>query len=347
MSLRVINRRSWISTISVILSAHPLISGFAWAESPPIASVAATLRPLGPDQPDPLVTAMAIDPSGMTLAVAGDDKTIRILRATDLAELAVLKGHRDLIRTLHYRADEKILLSSGNDGQLILWDRSQEYRQVGMVDDLPAIWSARFSPDGKQIAAVGFGSSVMLLGRSSDRLTLRCDGGDLRACAYDRTGKQLAVVGRSGHVHLYDPQEKHLVDEFALHAGRIRDCQFTSDGTHLVTVGEDGAAVLFSLKQAEVIRRIELLPCKLFSLAIIDDRRAAVAGSDNRIRIVDFESGLVLTHLDGHRGSISTLVYANGSLFSGGFDATLRRWPIALDGGARLAEKDSPQLPPK
>ncbi len=347
MSLRALNRRTWILTIPALLATTTLFSRTVVAETPLAAAKVTSLLPIEPDQPEPIITALAIDPAGTTLAVAGDDKTIRIMRVADFAEIAVLKGHRDLIRTLEFRGDGRILVSAGNDGSMILWDQTNEYRQVRRVDDLPAICSAKFSPDGKQIAGVGFGPDVLLFGGAAQRLTLRCDCNDLRACAYDRLGERLAVVGRSGHVNLYDPRTGEFLDEFDLHAGRIRDCDFTDDGEHLLTVGEDGAAILFNLKKAEVVRRIDLLPCKLFTLSRITDKRVAVAGSDNRIRIVDFESGLVVTHLDGHRGSISTLVYANGSLFSGGFDATLRRWPMVSDGGERLAEKDSSELPPK
>lgn len=347
MTLCLFNRRTWIASIPALLATSTLLSRAVVAETPLAAARVVSLTPLELDQPIPVVTALAVDPAGNFLAVAGDDKAIRIVRASDFVEIAVLKGHRDLIRTVDFRGDSKILVSGGNDGSLILWNLAQGYREAGRVDDLPAICSAKFSPSGKQIAVVGFSADLMIFGGDAKPLRLRCDCNDLRSCVYDRLGKQLAVVGRSGHVHLFDAQSGEFLNDFDLHAGRIRDCDFTQDGEHLVTVGEDGAAILFNLKKAEVVRRIDLLPCKLFALSRITETQMAVAGSDNRIRVVDFESGLVVTHLDGHRGSISTLVYANGSLFSGGFDTTLRRWPIAGDAGERLAEKDSPELPPK
>ncbi len=341
MSLRALNRRHWIAATAIGLATTGIPTGFAAAQTPPAAVRVASLAPIIADQPIPVVTALAIDPSGTWLAVAGDDKSIRILQASNFEQVALLRGHRDLIRTLEFRHDGKVLASSGNDGSLILWEQATGYKEARRVNDLPAVCCAKFSPDGKQLAAVGFGPEVMMFGGTSNLAEMSCDCNDLRACVFDPRGERLAVVGRSGHAHLFDPRSGRAVADFDLHAGRIRDCEFTSDGTQLMTVGEDGAAVLFDLKRGEVIRRVDLLPCKLFSLARIDDKHVAVAGSDNRIRIVDFNSGLVVNHLDGHRGSISTLVYSSGSLFSGGFDTTLRRWPIEGDGGERLAEKES------
>jgi WD40 repeat protein len=92
-----------------------------------------------------------------------------------------------------------------------------------------------------------------------------------------------------------------------------------------------------------VIKRIDFLPCKLFTVAGIDKTTIAVAGSDNRIRLVDCSSGEITARLDGHQGSISSLVFCDGSLYSGGFDATVRKWKVGGDAGARVAEKEKPE----
>ena len=357
MLLRATNRRHWIATIPVLFACPGLLWQFADAQcaagdqpaagqSPPAAARVASLLPTVVDQPIPVVTALAIDPTGQWLAVAGDDKAIRILEASNLKEIAVLRGHGDLIRTVAFRHDGKVLASGGNDGSLILWEQATGYRQLRRIDDLPAVCRVTFSPQRNEIAAVGFGTEIMMFGGAADLAEMRCDCNDLRVCAYDQQGQRLAVAGRSGHVHLFDPRTGAAIRDFNLHNGRIRDCVFTRNDTRLLTVGEDGAVVLLDLVRGEVVQRIDLLPCKLFTLAMIDETHVAVAGSDNRIRIVDLDSGTVVKHLDGHRGSVSTLAYTSGALFSGGFDATLRRWPVESSGGERLAEKETPVLPP-
>lgn len=347
MSLRAHHRRHWLAVTSALLASASLSSLDAHAEFPRVAARVAELSPGGADQVAPVVTAMAIDPTGMWLAVAGDDKTIRILKASDFEQVALLRGHRDLIRAVEFRSDGKILASSGNDGSLILWEQATGFAELRRVDELPAICSLRFSPDGTQLAAVGFGSEVMMFGGTKNRAKMICDCNDLRSCAFDASGKRLVVASRSGHVHLFDVHSGRDLGHQELHKGRIRQCEFTSDSERLLSIGEDGAAVMFDIEKAEVVRRIDVLPCKLFTFAMISETLVAVAGSDNRIRIVDFDSGLVVSHLDGHRGSISNLLYSKGSLYSGGFDATIRRWAITPDGGERLAENDVPPAPPK
>jgi len=347
MSLRAINRRCWISGTSGMLASVFWFNSQANADFPLVAAKVGSLAPIAADQTAPVITAMTIDPTGNWLAIAGDDQTIRILQANDFEQVALLRGHRDLIRSVAFRVDGKVLASAGNDGSLILWEKATGFKKLNRVDELPAICSLRFTTDGTQLAAVGFGNEVLMFGGTKNRQTMICDCNDLRSIAFDPEGKRLVAAGRSGHIHLFDAQSGRELGSYELHKGRIRQCEFSRQGNSLITVAEDGAAVVFDLDRAEVTQRIEVLPCKLFTLVQLDDKHIAVAGSDNRIRIINLDTAAIVSYLDGHRGSISNLVYSNGSLFSGGFDATIRKWPIAADRDERLAENDAPPVPPK
>ena len=298
----------------------------AFAEPPLLPIRAVTLSPTVTEHMVPVVTAMAIDPTGGWIAVAGDDNAVRILSTQDFSQKAILHGHRDLVRSMHYRADGRALATAGNDGSLILWDSAADYSQLRRVDDLHAIADLGFSPDGLQLAAVGFNAEVMIFGGTKNRASMSCDCNDLRTCAFDPSGDRVFVGGRSGHVHVFHSQTGRNLNDYAIHKGRIRDCAIVDEGRALITVGEDGAAIRFDLARGEVTGRINVLPCKLFALAVIDSQQVAIAGSDNRIRLVDFEQGRVSQFLDGHTGSINSLIYDRGRLFSGGFDASLKQW---------------------
>ncbi len=127
----------------------------AFAEPPLLPIRAVTLSPTVTEHMVPVVTSMAIDPTGGWIAVAGDDNAVRILSTQDFSQKAILHGHRDLVRSMHYRADGRALATAGNDGSLILWDSAADYSQLRRVDDLQAIADLGFSPDGLQLAAVG------------------------------------------------------------------------------------------------------------------------------------------------------------------------------------------------
>lgn len=333
-----ISRRRYLLATSTLLTSVIGTTQIAIGEGV-AGPLSQRLTPLRPDDPSPVVTAMALDPQGKLLAVASDDGAVRLLNTSDLSQRDLLMGHRDLVRSVAFRPDGLCLVSAGNDGRMIIWDRRRGWSILRQIDDLPTIFSARFSPDGKQLAAVGFDTNLMLF-ESGDRPKLDCHCGDLRGVAYNRSGDRLAVVGRSGKLHLFDPRAAQDLGEFSIHSSRVRDITFLPDTQLAATVGEDGAVTIFDLDAYKVIKQIDLLPCKLFTVVAIDRETVAVAGSDNRIRIIDVTAGRIASYLDGHIGSINSLAYADGALYSGGFDTTVRKWQIPVSQDQRLAERE-------
>ncbi|WP_165440575.1 WD40 repeat domain-containing protein [Rubripirellula amarantea] len=292
------------------------------------------------------VTAIAVDPMSDAVAVAGDDHVIRIIDSTSLQTIEELTGHRDRIRTLSFHPENGRLVSAGNDGQLIIWDSKQDYAIRQRMEGTPAIARVRYSTDGNEIAAVGFDSEVFLIGkRVSDRPRLTCDCRDLRAIAYRDDQAMFVVAGRSGDLHLFDTKTTTLIGEFPIHKGRVDDVVFAPQSNIAISVGEDGRLVTFDTRTKEVIKRVSITSGKLFAATMLNSHWVAVAGSDNVIRVVNIDTGNVVAILEGHRGSVPTLAASGGYLFSGGFDATLRRWAVVdmEPTDERIAEGDSPE----
>jgi WD40 repeat protein len=339
-----ISRRRWLLSATVAtVSLSPIAAeppstplGLRIASSSmPIPT--RTIRLRSPGDIRSVVTSIAADPRGEFVAAAGDDHSIRILRMSDLSTLRTLQGHRDVIRTLAFDPAGSRLVSAGNDGQLIVWNRDKSFRVHQRIQETPALARVRFSPDGSELAAVGFANEVYVLGRSDrERRIFRCNCNDLRAVAYRDDNQLLAVAGRSGDLHLFDPQSGLLLSDHALHRGRIHDIAFHRQTNVAVCVAEDGCVTLFDTANRRLVRRIPVASGKLFAVAVLDPQLIAVAGSDNVIRVVNTDDGTVIRKLEGHVGSVSTLALSGGVLFSGGYDASVRRWSI---GDAELPQQ--------
>ena len=291
-----------------------------------------------------VITAIAADPRGQYVAAAGDDHKIHILRISNLTTVRTLDGHRDVIRTLAFDPAGKSLVSAGNDGQVILWERDESFQIKQRMQGTPALACVRFSPDGSEMAAVGFGNELYLIGRRSQQQPiLKCDCRDLRAVAYRDDNRVLAVAGRSGDLHLVDPRSGQLLGDHPLHEARIHDIAFHRQANTAICVGEDGMVTVFDTENRQLIHRIPITTGRLFCVAILNSHLIAVAGSDNVIRVVNTDDGKLCRRLAGHAGSVSTLAAAGGMLFSGSYDATLRRWNIAdleEESEQRIAEGD-------
>jgi hypothetical protein len=290
-----------------------------------------------------VVTAIAADPRGELLAVAGDDHTIRIMSVLSLKIIHTLRAHRDVIRTLTFDADGHRLVSAGNDGQLVFWDCRDSFRLIQRMQGAPALACVSFSASGSELAAVGFGSDVFIIGRENQKkLAFQCDCSDLRGVAYRDDDKVLAVAGRSGDLHLFDPRSGRLLSDHSIHQGRIHGIVFHRNSNLAVCVGEDGQVTVFDTENQVLQGRTAATTGKLFAIAIVDSQRVAVAGSDNVIRLVNTDTGRVESSLEGHQGTVATLATSGGLLFSGGYDATLRRWSVGdlQQSRQRIAEGD-------
>ena len=316
------------------------------------------LPPVDSDVRQVVVTAMVADPRGEILAVAGDDHIIRILNSQTMQIIQVLgdggsrterkTGHFDWIRTLTFDATGSRLCSAGNDGQLLLWDRRRDFALMQKIDSAPALACVDFSPSGKQIAAVGFDSQVFLIGSASSQMPkLKCDCIDLRCCRYREDGLMLAVGGRSGAIHFFDPTTGELQHEEQIHESRIRDFTFLPDSNVLVSVAEDGTVVRYDSQRRQILAKRKITSGRLFTVAAINSNMFVTAGSDDAIHLValdDDDFGLnVVSVFPGHVGSVATLAVVNETLVSGGFDATIRRWslPDFSSGPNKIALKKS------
>jgi WD40 repeat protein len=351
--MNTFTRRQWLYSAAVASLAVSAIGGRpAIADSPKSdLRIAATRLPItsrsirlkNSRETRTVVTAIASDPRGELLAAAGDDHVIRILQASTLKTLHTLTGHRDLIRTLSFDREGDRLVSAGNDGQMILWDREESFSVQKRWSGTPALACVCFHPQGFELAAVGFHNKIYIVGRSeAHRATFDCDCRDLRAVAYRDDMQVLAVAGRNGALHLFDPVIGESFSEIPLHVGRIHDIAFQPNSSRVICVGEDGKTTVFDTERGKLIHRVHVTTSKLFAVTILNNELVAVAGSDNVIRIINIDSGSVVRTLKGHNGSVSTLDSAGGWLFSGSYDATLRRWAVAdiSTSEQRIAEGD-------
>ncbi len=310
----------------------------------PIASRTVRLRGIGKNSAEAIVvTAIAADPRSELLAVAGDDHAIRIMSASTLGVIRTVQGHRDVIRSLSFDADGSKLVSAGNDGQVILWDRENSFRVIQRTQSRPALACVCFSTSGSTLAAVGFDNDVYVIGLHGEQRTgFQCDSTDLRAAAYRGDDRVLAVGGRSGALQLFDTSNGQRVGNMKLHQGRIHGIAFHHDSRTAVCVGDDGQVSVVDTKEGKLLHRINVTTGKLYAVAVLDNRHVAVAGSDNVIRVVNTADGTINRRLEGHQGTVATLAASGGMLFSGGYDATLRRWSIgeSTQDRQRIAEGD-------
>jgi WD40 repeat protein len=175
----------------------------------------------------------AWSPDGRQLVVAGGQGALLWIDATAPDAAAQRFGeHRGGALALAWQGGGRALASSGQDGEVRLWDmRSREARVI----DASAQWSEclAFASHGR-LLAVGTGRSLQVFDSGGKlREQLPPQAGVIAAVAWRAKTSELAAVGNGG-MRLCRIEPQLLVREFAL-PGACLTASFSPDGRLLAS----------------------------------------------------------------------------------------------------------------
>ena len=336
MSFRLCRRRT--PAVAAVLCV--LLSWSGTSPASDWTGEVVTLEPRADQERVPVITAVAIHPSGQFVALGGDDHLVRIWDLRERRIANVFDGHTDWVRTLSYSPRGDLLVSSGNDHHVVVWntetgEKRREYSKLSHV-----VTSVVFSHDGTLVAVVGFGDQLRIIdGTTGDLLReYSCPGPDMRAVNFSPDDEIIVGGGRNGKVRLWNSADGSILSEFTAHSQRVRDVAISADGILLATCGEDRKVVI-SHVVGEQAFELPRQSAKVMTLVFCGLNQLATAGSDNTIHIWDLTTRQEIETLTGHTGTVAVLAYHNDILVSSGFDASVRVWTRnpSADGGALTA----------
>lgn len=308
-----------------------------------ISPLTIELEPLVETDSIPVVTALASDPSGSYLAIAGDDHAIRIYSTGQQRVIRTFKMHRDWIRSLQFApvtdqpqrtadaAGKHLppvkLFSGADDGLVYSWHGEAP---VAIADFGFPIRSLSFSAEQNLLAIGGFNKKIVVFDvqNESFRHILECDCGDQRTVRFSPDGTKLLCGGRDGEVNVWETATGRVLAKYTAHRGRIFTAGFSSDGSKITSVGEDRRLVHYDLVAQNALPQSLELPAKLMSMCLINDSIVAMSGADNTIKLFDFAANDVIAELDDHEGTVAVMCRVGRMLASGSFDTTVKLWNL-------------------
>lgn len=246
----------------------------------------------------PVTTSIDFSPDGKLIAVAGFNEVL--LHKADGSEIvARLIGLAERIETVRFSPDGTRLAVAGGKagrmGEIQVWDVASHELLLSHTETYDTLYGASWSPDGTRIAFGCSDNTVRAINAETGQQVLFNGAHNdwVLDTVWNPTGDHVISVGRDRTAKLTEVATQRFIDNVtSITPGALKGGVATVD-THptrdeIIVGGADGVPKLFRIfritkrvigDNANLIRELEPLRGRVFSVDYSADGRRAVAGS--------------------------------------------------------------------
>ncbi|MDQ3440117.1 MAG: hypothetical protein M3478_07180, partial [Planctomycetota bacterium] len=216
----------------------------------------------------PIVSAVAISPSGTQLVSAGGkDEPIRLWDLEGGKELTTFgkpgdKAGRE-VRGLAFSPDGQRIAAGwyGNDTRVELWDlQSGAAVRSFAAPNGASFYGVAFSPDGRRVLATTYGKGdVWVWNVDGDGPRLRLTGHTNHAISgtFSPDGSRILTGSLDNTLRLWDAKDGSPIGApFTGHAAGVRGAAFVGSGASAASCSEDGTLKLWDVATGQCVRTL-------------------------------------------------------------------------------------------
>jgi WD40 repeat protein/DNA polymerase III delta prime subunit len=270
-------------------------------------------------------------PTGLRLASASFDKTLRIWDARSGQCLATLSGHQSFVTGCAWSPDGLRLLSASHDCTLRIWDAVSGQCLATLSGHQSPIAACAWSPDGLRLVSTSFDRTLRIWDAHSGQCVATLFGhqGAVWGCAWSPDGLRLVSASDDKTLRVWDPRSGQCLATLSGHQDHVWGCAWSPDGLRLVSASDDKTLRIWDPHTRQCLATLSGHQDHVTSCAWSPDGlRLVSASGDKTLRIWDARSGQSLAVLAGHQSSVRNGAWSPDGLrlVSASDDQTLRIW---------------------
>ncbi|HEY6620569.1 MAG TPA: protein kinase [Steroidobacteraceae bacterium] len=256
------------------------------------------------------------------------------IRAAD-AELAVLTGHTDQVRSAVYSPDGTRIVTSSTDRTARIWDARTGAQLAVLTGHGDRVRSAVYSPDGTRIVTASWDKTARIWDAYSGKELAVLVGHEnyVVSAVYSPDGTRIITASYDKTARIWDARLGTQLAVLSGHGDNLRSAAYSPDGTRIVTASWDKTARIWDAHSGKQLTVLVGHENYVVSAAYSPDGTRIVTGSvDHTARIWDARNGAQLAVLSGHNSDVNSAAYSpDGTrIVTASQDNTARIWDARL-----------------
>jgi predicted NACHT family NTPase len=286
------------------------------------------------------IFSVAFNSDGQLLAM-GDAANIRLWRITDKQQILTFNGHQNLVYSVTFSHDDRMLASVSSDRTVKLWDVKTGRCIQTFLGHTTVVRSVAFSPDGLLLVSGSEDRSVKVWDIKTGMClcTLPEQNGLVRAVAFNPvstlssqgTCQTFAFSANNYTIEIWDTLTSQCKITLQGHTNWVKAIAFSPDGKILASSSHDRTVKLWDTRTGKCLKTLQGHPHSVNSVAFNSNGQILASSScDHNIKLWDINTGQCLKTLQGHDNWVQSVAFSpyEQTLASGCQDHAAKLWDI-------------------